>query len=240
MYPTPRTSHRLAELVEDPANRDSKTLIGALQAGCWTTPRLIDLLRHGAPDVARAAATCLGAMGGMSAAPALAEALRRPDAHLVRVAEHALWSVGFRAGGVEAQAELFEILCCGNDDGAEWFIERFSRLIRNYPVYGEAYHQRAMAHHARHDFLGALRDYRRAFHLNPYHFAARAGQGYCEWNLGRYRRAMWHFLAVRELHPRYEGVRQAIRQLRDLHHAALSSYPGLDGAGDSADALALG
>lgn len=211
---TPRTGRRLLHLGQPlvEAGRFAD-LAGALRSE-WPAERLSQLLQSDAADVARIAAVGLGLTGDMTACPALSTALHHADARVARAAEQALWNIWFRAAGPRARQTLNAIIRQRQiaDAGAQ---DELDRLIRRHPTFAEAYHQRAIAHCLSGRWHEALRDYARALHLNPHHFAAKAGQGHCLAHLGRHAEAVASYRAARQMHPRLEGVRQAIRRLRE-------------------------
>ncbi len=191
----------------------------------WSARRLIELVSSGSPHVAHVASVGLGLIGGMTAVPALAEVLRLQNLDAVRAAESALWSIWFRAAGPAPQTELFNAMALIAENQTADGIAQITDLIRQYPRYAEAFDQRAAANYLCDRPERARGDYRQAIHLNPHHFAARAGEGSCEAAMGRFREALNCYATALSIHPRMEGVRQTMRRLREFTPTRSGAQP---------------
>jgi len=182
----------------------------------YSASQLAAIASSAPPGEARAAAVVLGWIGAMEVTPALAQALHHRDPDVVRMAEGALWRIWFRAAGESAQAALFQCIQRRQRDRYPSPIRAISKIIREHATFAEAYNQRALAEYLNDSYESALKDYRRALHLNPLHFAARTGEGHCHVLLGRYAEALSCYHAALQIHPRMEGVRQLIRRINDV------------------------
>src|SRR5262245_20164115 len=142
METTPRTARRLVHLGRELLEAgDWEAFAEALRKD-WTPARLSELLASGSPEVARCAAAGLGLIGGMSCTPVLVRGLHHVNPAVAWGAEHALWRIWFRACGPDAQR-----LACGvvrrlKIQPQPEIISELDTLIRNYPVFAEAYNQR--------------------------------------------------------------------------------------------------
>jgi tetratricopeptide (TPR) repeat protein len=150
----------------------------------------------------------------MSAGPALAGLLGHDNLLIVDAAENALWAIWFREGGPVARAVLYRIDQGIQTQRTENVTAMITELIRAYPAFAEAYHQRAQAHYLDSEFSSALRDARRAHELNPLHFAALALTGHCLALLGRYQDALKTYREVLKIYPKMAGIRESMRAIR--------------------------
>jgi tetratricopeptide (TPR) repeat protein len=227
MNTPPLTAKRLLELAEPfLAERNDDGLAAALRPD-WHPNRLIELLEVGSDAVSQVAAIGLGLIGGMPAAESLCRALYHRDAQVVRAAENALWNIWFRAGGLDAQDALYQAIQPIEIDQYAEAIRRLGLVIRNYPRFAEAYNQRGLAHFMADGYVAALTDYTRTIRMNPRHFSAMAGAGHCLAAMRRFDEAIRTYKAVLQIHPRLEGIRQAIRSIKDAHPGGFDR-PALD------------
>jgi tetratricopeptide (TPR) repeat protein len=180
----------------------------------WTPDCLVLLLGHLNPAVVRCAVQCLGVIAAASAASAIAALLHHHDEGIVDAAEDALWSISFQAGGPLPQRVLSKITESMKEGETENVIAMLTQLIKSHKSYAEAYHQRCQAYYLQQAYEPALRDARRAFSLNPFHFSALAVQGHCMVALGRLPDALEIYRRVLALHPRMADISDCIEQLR--------------------------
>jgi tetratricopeptide (TPR) repeat protein len=180
----------------------------------WSPECLRLLLTSDDAEAVAIAAACLGLLGDRASAPAIAELLHHYDADVVAAAENALWSIWFRAAGPMAQAVLSRITQDLTAGEIENIVPMLTELIRAYPGYAEAYHQRSQAHYLQNCYQLALQDARRAFQINPLHFGALANEAHALSALGRPREALKVYRQVLRLHPTMPGIRETISHLR--------------------------
>jgi tetratricopeptide (TPR) repeat protein len=180
----------------------------------WSAECLRLLLTTDDGEAVAIAAICLGLIGDATSATALAELLHHDDPEVVAAAENALWSLWFRAAGPMAQTVLSRIAQSIAIGEVENIVPMLTDLIRAYPNYAEAYHQRSQAYYLQNSYQLALQDARRAFQINPLHFDALANQAHALAALGQYRDALQVYRQVLRLHPTMPGIREAISQLR--------------------------
>ncbi|HWL92135.1 MAG TPA: HEAT repeat domain-containing protein [Phycisphaerae bacterium] len=180
----------------------------------WTPECLMPFLTAGDEKVERTAALCLGLIGDSAACQALVSLLHHSSAVVVATAEQALWTIWFRAGGQTAQAVLCKIIERMYDRETDNAVPMLTELIRAFPHYAEAHHQRAQASFLQSAYASALRDARKAHRENPFHFGALATQGHALAALGHRSEALAIYREVLMLHPRCEGIEDAIGELR--------------------------
>ncbi|HVP13076.1 MAG TPA: HEAT repeat domain-containing protein [Phycisphaerae bacterium] len=180
----------------------------------WSPECLRLLLTCDDTETVEIAVTCLGLIGDRTSAPALAELLHHADPDVTAAAENALWSIWFRAAGPMAQAVLSRVAQAITAGDTENVVPMLTELIRAYPGYAEAYHQRSQAHYLQNCYQLALQDARRAFQINPLHFGALANEAHALAALGRMREALKVYRQVLRLHPTMPGIREAIGHLR--------------------------
>lgn len=206
----------------------------------WPRPVLALLLGHVDPDVARAAAIALGLIGQFADTPHLAEALHHDDYFVVSMAEKALWSVWMRSSTPECSGLLREAIEATQrcDYGAaERLLDRILILDADF---AEAVNQRAVMLFLTGRYESSTMACHRALALNPHHFGAAAGLGHNHLQRGQHRAAMAAYRRALRIHPRMEGVRQALRQAREAladDVAALRWPQPLDAVLSFADAV---
>ncbi len=159
--------------------------------------QISDLLSSPCEDARKVAALALALVGQPQAVPALASHLRDPDPMVNQMAEHALWSIWFRAGTPQANDALLRGSECLNNRELEQALAHFSAAVALCPDFAEAYNQRAIVHYLQERVDESLHDCRRAVELMPCHFGAWAGMGHCHTDRGEldaalncYRRAL--------------------------------------------------
>lgn len=182
----------------------------------WPNSRLRELLFCENDDAIKVALFCLSLIGKMEDAANVACLLKHDDPFVSKLAENALWSIWFRAGGEAGNCQLRRAVKLVGEDRLECASTLLDRIIEDLPEFAEAYHQRSIVHfllgnyaQARHDLLAVLR-------RNPLHFAAMAGLGHCCAAAGKLEKALgWYERAIR-IYPRADGLQQAIRELNEL------------------------
>lgn len=206
---------RLAELARPYIDSGDKDGLAQRLEADWSAECLALLLDDVDSGVVESAAIGLGLIGDMSHCPRLAELLHHEGQVVVLAAEDALWSIWFRVGGPVGRAALLKIAESIKAGATENVVPMLSELLRTLPTYAEAYHQRSQAYYLEGAYALVLRDARRAFELNPWHFAALANQAHSLAALGRMQEALRVYRQVVQLHPRMPGVRESIRRLRE-------------------------
>jgi tetratricopeptide (TPR) repeat protein len=176
----------------------------------YTEGTLQRLLTSPQTQLRRAAALALGLLGSMQSNPMLAKALRDDDTLVRKFATDSLWEIWFRAGTHEQNLQLQHALQ-GPDLAAT--VAALDDLIREAPLFAEAYNQRAIAHYRRGDFNRSSVDCQMALKLNSFHFGAAAGLGQCYLRMNRLRAALRAFRQAMEINPSVENVRDTIRGL---------------------------
>lgn len=207
---------RLLQLAEPFLMRSDRDGLAAAIADSWNADCLSLLLDEDEIDseVLRVAIICIGLVGNMDVCPALMPLLHHDDIAIVSATEDALWSIWFRAGEPIAQRVLSRIAGHIRAKDTENVIEMLTDLIRSQVNYAEAYHQRSQAHYLEGHLEAALRDAKRAYQLNPYHFGALANIGNCYCELGRYQEAIKAYRDVLDLHPHMPEIKSTLRHLR--------------------------
>jgi tetratricopeptide (TPR) repeat protein len=144
----------------------------------------------------------------------LASLLHHDDPRVVDAAEQALWRLWFASGPTTVQSDLYRAMLHLQAERWPEALADLDAVLAVEPGYAEAWNQRAIAHYFAGDYCRSVCDCRRALMLNPYHFGAMAGMGHCFAQLGRFEDAMECYHRALQIHPRMEGVRQTIREIR--------------------------
>lgn len=184
---------------------------------------LVEALDNEDSSTVNVALACLAGVGTQEHAPAIARKLRSSDGMSVKLAEHALWSIWFRAGDHRANSDLRFIAAMINEGRIEDASAALDDLARRYPDYAEVYDQRAIAAFLRGDYTSAAADFRRTLRLNPLHFGALAGLANSAAMRGRLRQALRIYKRLRRIYPTMEGLSDSIRQIR--RRLAISPHP---------------
>lgn len=198
------------------AAKDLRCVVSHLSQAGWDEPALISLLTCSDANVVRVATWALAHVGTMKANLPLASVLHHDDADLAELAENALWSLWLRSADMALCAQLCQAIRLCEKDDCDEALEIFNSIIEECPNFAEAYNQRAIVKFIKSDYVGAVADYLQAVALNPVHFGALAGVGHCYAAMGRHRDAMNVYRQVLEIHPRMEGIRTAIAQIRQM------------------------
>ena len=180
----------------------------------WSPDCLRLLLTSPDLEVVKTAAHCLGLVGDMDDSPALTDLLGHEHPLVVDMAEDALWSIWFRAGGPIGQAVLYRIARSIREGDTKNSATMLTELIKSSPSFAEAHHQRGQAHYLLAEYTSTLRDARRAAELNPCHFASFALMGHAQSGLGRYEEALKAYREALRIYPRMAGIRDSIQQVR--------------------------
>lgn len=181
----------------------------------WPAERLREVLTCGHDDAVRIALAGLGFTGTMQDCPHIAGLLHDDDGQTAELAEHALWSIWFRAGGEmdERLAIAVRQISTGELDAA---LATITAVIGLRPDYAEAYHQLGLLYFLRGDYQRTILNCRSALLLNPWHFAAMSSLGHAYAAAGDLGMAYTAYQRALQLHPRLQGVRQALRQIRSV------------------------
>jgi tetratricopeptide (TPR) repeat protein len=179
----------------------------------WPAERLRGLLSCGHEHAVYAALASLNFVGTMADCPAVAALLHDDDGMTADLAEHVLWAIWFREGGNlnESLAHAVRLISQGDLAAA---VNRITEVLSVRPDYAEAYHQLSLVCFLRGDYRQAILNCRATLLLNPWHFGAMSILGHCHAAAGHLDQAYLAYQRALQLHPRLQGVRQALRQIR--------------------------
>lgn len=93
-------------------------------------------------------------------------------------------------------------------------IEHYSAAIDHAPDFAEGWHKRGTAFYALKEYGLALSDLQQVLILNPRHFGALTGLGTILEGLDRPKDALIVYRRVLEIHPRKEGLEEAVKRLQ--------------------------
>lgn len=180
----------------------------------WPNASLLEMLSCGHEDAVKTALVCLAYRGTMAELSSIARFLGDDDPVTSAVAEHAMWCIWFRSGNESADAHLTRAVQLISESHMSEAIAELDELVSAHPWFAEAYNQRGIAYFLQEDYARSADDCRRALELNPYHFGAMAGLGHCYASLGQLDQALDAYCNALQLHPKLEGIRQSIQQIR--------------------------
>jgi tetratricopeptide (TPR) repeat protein len=199
--------------------RDPDALARQISAR-WSIGELCQLLHHGSHDERKVVCLVLGLIGDLSCVCCLSHVLKDEDDHLNQLAEHALWSIWFRAGSDEAMPDFKRGLLAMENEDLRGALESFHRAVEVDPAFAEAFNQCSIAHYLLEEWDKALNDAQAAVALVPGHFGALAGMGHCHAQLGDLETAAdWYRRALR-VNPRMHAICRALRQIERRINAA--------------------
>ena len=194
---------------------DEEGLCAHLRAR-WPRHQLTDLLRHSDPEVAGTAAICLGLTGGFDDTAALARSLHHDDYLVVSMAERALWSIWLRSSTNRCCTLLHTAIGCLHRLDCARAESLLDQILIEDSNFAEACNQRAILYFLIGRSELSIIACHRTLALNRFHFGAAAGLGHNHFQLGEYQAAAAAYRRALQLHPRMEGVRQALRRIREV------------------------
>jgi tetratricopeptide (TPR) repeat protein len=195
------------------AKNDVCAVVHSLQ-DLYTPAQIASLLASDDVDARKVAALCLSLVGRKCALEPLRCVLADPDPVVHQMAEHAMWSIWFRAGSKEANHNLARGAIALEKRSFDCACKHFGRAIEIDPDFAEPYNQRAIVHYLREQFGDSILDCRKAIERMPCHFGAWAGKGHCHAYLGNIAEAIRCYSQALAINPGLDGIRQAIKQLR--------------------------
>lgn len=189
--------------------RDTEALISYLDER-WAGDRLRGILETRHDDAVKVALIGLLLKGAVVDVPAILTHLKSEDAYVAGLAEHALWCIWFRASterNNHALVEAVEALGASDHDKA---VSLLAGILARDPEFAEAHNQLAIARflQGRNDL--AVASAREALALVPEHFGALATLGHSYASMGRYARALQYYHQALRIHPRVQGIREAV------------------------------
>jgi len=202
----------IAEVQPMLQRRDVSGLLHLLKTR-WSCEQLEFLVDHGTLDAKKVAALALGLVGPVCCAPGVARLLRDPDPMLNRMAEHALWSIWFRASCDAATHQLCrgaQAIDRGDYDHA---ISHFNAALAIDPNFAEAWNQRAIAYYYKEDYHASIVDSDQAIRLMPCHFGAWSGKGHCHAHLGQLDQALHAYRKALDINPHLECIRESVQEI---------------------------
>lgn len=180
----------------------------------WNARQLCQLLYEGTPDARKVVCLTLGLVGDMQCVSCLAGALHDPDEQMHAMAEHALWSVWFRAGGESAIGQFRRGLEAMEANEMHQALEHFHQAVELDPGFAEAFNQCAIAHYLLEQWSQTIEDCRKAVELVPVHFGAHAGMGHAYAQLGDLAGAANCYERALAINPRMPTINQALARIR--------------------------
>lgn len=180
----------------------------------YSVPTLERLAESGDRMTRRGAVLALGFLADFESNGVLGNALRDRDRGVRTLAENAIRLVWCRIGTPSQRQELGAIIRLNNAQQFAEAIARASSLIDIAPWIAESWNQRAIAYFSTSKFLDAIRDCQQALEINPYHFGAAAGMGYCYVQLREHASAAECFRRALKLNPGMESARAKLIEVQ--------------------------
>jgi tetratricopeptide (TPR) repeat protein len=200
-------------LVRKPLEERNTAKLARLVHDHWTDQDISSLLDSGHDDARKLATLALGLVGDVHCVTALATQLRDRDPMVNQMAEHALWTIWFRAGTPSSHQRVLHGTRLMNAKQYEDAEEAFCQAIDLDPVYAEAYNQRSLARYLMENYRLSVEDAGKTVQLMPMHFGAWAGMGHCYAHLGQRSRALECYHRALAVNPYLQCIRQIIHEL---------------------------
>lgn len=174
---------------------------------------LLRLLSGRSNEAKKASLFALGLLGTMDANEPMVRLLHDADNDVSDMATASLWNLWFHADSDENNEELQKLIRIRDREKA---LEGISKLLEKAPEFCEAYNQRAIVHFRMKQYEESIADCQKALDLNPWHFGAQVGMAQSYMKLKKHRSALKAFRNTMKIHPRMEGVADAIRTLEKV------------------------
>ncbi|NOX59817.1 MAG: tetratricopeptide repeat protein [Planctomycetes bacterium] len=171
-----------------------------------------DFLDHPSAQVVQVAAICLGLLGEFQHTHRLIELLQHDDYFVVSAVEKSIWSIWMRSSTPRCVKLLQRAGDCIQSERFREANGLLDRILIEDPHFAEACNQRAILLHLTGNYELSIMACHRTLALNPHHFGAAAGLGHNCFHLGQYEDARIALHKALDIHPRMEGIRQAIRR----------------------------
>lgn len=162
----------------------------------------------------RAAVLALGFLADYSSNAVVGRALVDSDRKVRLLAENAIRSLWCRAGTETQRQDLAAIIRLNNSQQFRDVVRRATKLIDAAPWIAEAWNQRAIAHFSLARYAEAIHDCHQTLEINPYHFGAATGMGYCFMHQNDPVSALECFRRAVRLNPDLENVRTQITKIQ--------------------------
>jgi tetratricopeptide (TPR) repeat protein len=180
----------------------------------YSIPTLERLAERGARLSRRGAVLALGFLADYESNAAVGRALVDRDRTVRTLAENAIRSLWCRCGSENQRQELGVLIRLNNSQQYDEAVLKATHLIDRAPWIAEAWNQRAIAYFSNKRFADAIRDCHQTLEINPYHFGAATGMGYCYLQLKDTASALECFRRALRLNPGLENVRAQLVQLQ--------------------------
>jgi len=180
----------------------------------WDIEQILTLLTGDHEDARKIAILTLAWVGEKCCIRPLLKQLRDHDELIYGTAEHALWSIFFRAGTPSANHEVCKgtrLLDAGRFDDAH---AAYSRAIALDPTFAEAYNQRAVASYLQENYAKSIDDCDQAIELMPCHFGAWSGKGHSLLQLGHLEDAADCYRKALEIHPHLGCLKETLDEIQ--------------------------
>jgi tetratricopeptide (TPR) repeat protein len=183
-------------------------------AAKYSVPTLERLVEWGSSTTRRAAVLAIGYLGDYESNAVVGRALVDRDRGVRLLAETAIRSLWCRIGTENQRQQLALIVRLNNSQQHDKAVQRASKLIDLAPWIAEAWNQRAIGYFSQKRYAQAIRDCVQTLEINPYHFGAATGMGYCYLQQKDPVSALECFRRALRLNPGLEGVRAQLVKIQ--------------------------
>jgi tetratricopeptide (TPR) repeat protein len=134
--------------------------------------------------------TALNQLVELRAEQALADCLTSPNPAAVRLATGGLWECWLNEQGLAARREIEKGIKHMNEGKLEAAMNTFSKLVKKYPQWAEAYNKQATVLYLLGNARLSYKVCQLVVELKPHHFGAWNGMAMCAAQLGKWQAAL--------------------------------------------------
>lgn len=175
----------------------------------------LQAIQQSSPEVRRAGAERLGALGTMADADRLVRTLHDEDERVRLAATVAMWQIWSRSGD-KAIDVLYQTGIRQMEAGdLQDAVATFTRITRRKPAFAEAWNKRATLFYMMGLLDLSLKDCDEVMKRNRNHFGALSGYGQIYLAKGELEKALVYFERALKINPDMPGAASAVLQLRE-------------------------
>jgi tetratricopeptide (TPR) repeat protein len=195
------------------ADQNSDTFVHEVSAN-YSVATLERIAVRGRRVARRGAVLALGCLGDYNSNSVLGYSLVDRDRGVRTLAENSIRKIWCRVGSPSERHGLELVSRLNHLKQSSEAIVKATRLIHGSPWLAEAWYQRGIGYFQIDDYETAVKDFRQALEINPYHFDAAVGMGQCYLKQSDLVAALRIFRRSLRLNPGLENVRAQVVQLQ--------------------------
>jgi tetratricopeptide (TPR) repeat protein len=143
----------------------------------------------------------------------LFEQLQDADERAAARIERQIWAEWSKSGSAAMDLLLERGRMAAEQGDYDAAVEHLTALVDHAPDFAEGWNARALVYFQMGEYGPSVNDIARTLTLNPRHFGALSGLGMIFEQMGDEERALEAYKAALAIHPRLEGVNEAVQRL---------------------------